>query len=92
MGMYINPIDMSKEQWLGEHGFMIPQSEAPYALTDKTMPVCHVDNGAFTAAGIGFCKEEIEAFSQPDDRRPKQWFVVHRDDLKPFLTGPLADG
>lgn len=47
--------------------------------------VCLVDNGAFRAAGIAVDQRELEAFLQPHDQRPKQWFVVPKEDLKLWL-------
>lgn len=85
MGYYINPKDCAKEQWLKENALhcntqkgYVPTWET---LEEGTLPVCLVDNGPFTAAGIAYSKDEMEAFSEPSDRRPKIWFIVPIDKL-----------
>jgi hypothetical protein len=69
---------MSKEQFLAQHG--IPCS-MPGPITEDHLPVCLVDNGFFTAAGVGYCQSEVEAFQYPDGR-PKKWFMVSRENLR----------
>lgn len=88
MGLYINPLDMSKEQWLAKHGTAIA---VPYWTGDgKSFPVCLVNNGPFTAAGVAFSKREMDAFNGPDDFRPKQWFIVSADDINTVTNGGLT--
>jgi hypothetical protein len=55
MGIYINPTNMTKEAWLFENGVRLPAG-APrkFHSTANYLPVCLVDNGLFTAAGIVF--------------------------------------
>lgn len=77
MGYYINPHDMSKEQWLAEHG---ERTVGPQAITETHLPVCLVNNGAFNAAGICPNDNEVQAFMYPCGR-PKQWFLVSRQAL-----------
>lgn len=82
MGFYINPKNETKEQWLLKHGQMILSlAEAKWLFEgEKYLPVVLMDNGIFTAAGIAYCKEELEAFSEPDPRR-KSYFKVSKKDL-----------
>jgi hypothetical protein len=40
-----------------------------------------VDNGPFTAAAIAYSPEELTYFANPDDCRPKRWFLVDAVDL-----------
>lgn len=44
--------------------------------------VCVVDNGLFAAAAHLFSEAEFEAFTNPNDRRPKRFFVW--DKVKEF--------
>ena len=52
MGCYVNPTDIPKEQWLSNYE----------AFRDRTwslvpsgyLPVCMIDNGVFTAAGVAY--------------------------------------
>lgn len=76
MGAYVNPVGQTKEAWLKEHGELV--SEAPKAFDERMkleLPVCLVDNGPFTAAGIAYSAGELSAFKYPDGRR-KEWYWV----------------
>lgn len=77
MGYYVNPKNETKETWLARHGTPI-NAEHALKLDGDLAPVCLVDNAIFTAAAIGYSKEEAEAFSDPNDPRPKKWFAVSR--------------
>jgi len=79
MGYYINPRGETKEAWLARYGYPIPGPNFNIASSDAF--VCLVDNGAFTAAAIGFSAREVEAFNLPTDQRPKQWFSVNKKKL-----------
>lgn len=84
MGYYINPPDMTKEQFLKKHGKLLTQVEIKdFDFSSDSLPVCLVDNGAFTAAGIGYDAHEVQAFLHPD-HRPKTWYAVSRENLKPY--------
>lgn len=85
MGYYINPPDKSKEQFLKDHGTRITTGQAlAHDFASDSLPICFVNNGAFTAAGIGYDKAEVETFANPDER-PKFWFTVPRNLLKPYF-------
>jgi hypothetical protein len=79
MGKYVNPHDTSKEEWLSQHGEV---TNGPCAITESHVPVCLVNNGMFTAAGVADYPSEVEAFSQPRDYRLKTWYRVSRADLQ----------
>ena len=88
MGYYINPPDSSKEEWLAQHGTPISSSEAATFIFDgECLPVCLVNNGAFTAAGIAYDPRERDAFIRPDygKQRPRRWFKVPKHLLEPWL-------
>jgi hypothetical protein len=76
MGCYINPRTTSKEAWLAENG---TPTNGPGQITETHVPVVLVNNGPFNAAGVAFSQRELEAFTQPGDFRPKQWFLVSRE-------------
>lgn len=64
MGHYINPPNMTKEEWLQEHGQV---TETPaWPAPEGTIPVCLVKNPTFTAAGIAYCEQEFYEFRAPD--------------------------
>lgn len=89
MGLYINPTDCTKEEWLAKNGEAIDvmiygdslqeqRAGIEYELSEQDeeyVPVCLVDNGAFTAAGICTNTRELSAFLR-EDGRPKLWFLV----------------
>lgn len=85
MGIHINPRDMTKEEWLARHGTEV---EPVWSLADPAKAlVCLVDNGLFTAAGVILDDDEWVAITDPDDPRPRRWFLVEREELKEVITG-----
>ena len=79
MGYYVNPSSMSKEDWLRLHG---EPTNGPCEITETHLPVVLVNNGPFNAAGVGIDANEVRAFTQPTDYRPKKWYRVSRADLQ----------
>jgi hypothetical protein len=79
MGCYVNPKDMTKEQWLHLNG---DKYDYPDWETDDTRWVCLVDNGPFTAAGVCFDEVELRNFNRTDDNRYKEWYLVEIDKLR----------
>jgi len=97
MGAYINPQDMTKEDWLTRHAMRLDKPPRWEDISEGYMAVVHIDNGIFTAAGIAFCKQELEDFSRPDGR-PKLWFLAEEKDLhevseelKEYMSGAQGD-
>lgn len=96
MGIYINPKDTTKEDFL--RGLLdegkakiIPHVPSAHFQTaeqcrqpEDMVVVCVVDNGAFTAAGIAFDKRELAAFVYPDER-PRLFLAVHVSALADFI-------
>ena len=82
MGIYINPPQESKEQFLSKYGIKIREFDFKvFDFSDKTiLPVCLVNNGPFTAAGVAYCPRQVEAFLYPD-HRPRTFFMVKMVDL-----------
>jgi len=90
MGCYVNPPDMSKEDWLKKEGIQISEKDVrdwDYSNLDA-FPVCLVDNGAFKAAGVAFDSNERFEFLEDGIGRKKDWFLVETKDLK--LVSPLS--
>lgn len=81
MGAYINLSDQSKEDWLKENATAV-SNRPPQSFDEKPdhLPVCLIDNGMFTAAGIAFDERELQAFAYPDGR-PKTWYWVEKEKL-----------
>lgn len=77
MGYYVNPPNETKEQFLTQHGDPYQDGQTAYeAARPDSRAVCLVDNGPFTAAGIIYDERELTAFTDSDDSRSKQWYVV----------------
>lgn len=88
MGAYVNPprtTAPSKEAWLNEHGLVTNDPK----ITETELPVCLVDNGAFTAAGIAYTETELRRMQLPLDTRRKVWYQVKRELL--YGVSDLAD-
>ena len=83
MGAYINTVNGTKERWLFENAKPITRQEFKnFDYSDETqMPVCLVDNGAFRAAGIAYSAKENQAFTHPENCRPKEYFICKTSDL-----------
>jgi len=85
MGYYINPENMSKEEFLKKHGKkIVPFDFEPFDFNGDSLPVCLVDNGWMTAAGIGYDRREAEVFLNDSSGRPKTWYLVSKKDLEPY--------
>jgi len=79
MGCYVNPVEVRKEDWLNKNG-----EEVGNAITfdgrDGCLPVCLINNGFFTAAGVCYSESEFKAFKAEDGRK-KRWFYVKLEKL-----------
>ena len=87
MGFYINPKNMSKEEWLRRNGLPILSEHARIHSSGEFVLVCLVDNGNdFTAAGIAYDDQERDRFMLLDmgNQRPRKWFLVKRELLREF--------
>ncbi len=90
MGKYINPRDCSKEQWLNANGKILTDEAAvAFQFTGETLPVCWVNNGVFTAAGIAYDERERDefaiGFTRGTDYREHVWFEVEKSLLGAWL-------
>lgn len=79
--------DFGKAQYLVEKygGRVVSQSEAQ-KLVDTEGVVVVMDNGIFEAAGFAYDIDEFNAFTGPDDPRPRTFVVMDRNKVKD-LTG-----
>ena len=62
---------------------------------EVVLPVCLVDNGPFTAAGIVFSESEFYNITLSEDNRQKSWYLVKITDLlkeEPSLQKALENG
>ena len=83
MGLYLE--DHDKKSWLEENGTLL-EDDLTYEeiLAKSEYPVCLVDNYRFYAAGVAFSKREFDYFKDnSNDNRPKVWYRVSSDLLKP---------
>jgi hypothetical protein len=79
MGKYINQDSKGNMFPASASGkiAMLKADGAEQVYPDKWVEnlVCVVDNGMFGAAGYAYCSEEFKAFNNPEDFRPKKWFI-----------------
>ena len=83
MGCYIETgAAKNKAKWLVENasGTIVPRATP----THDSIPVVVCDNGPFEAAGIAFDAEELRAFTDPFDCRPKTIVMVPRTEVVKF--------
>ena len=73
MGLYLNPADMTKEEWLGKHA-RIERNPESHKKEGYTL-ACWVDNGWMTAVGLCYSDAEFKAF-QYDDGRPRRFLWI----------------
>lgn len=81
MGCYINPVKMHKEDWLLVHATPLAAAPAWHEVPSGELPVCLVDNGPFTAAGVAYDEQELTEFSAPDPR-PTWWYTAAIEKLR----------
>lgn len=81
MGAYLNPPTTTKERWLVDNAVFVKEPPQSIDELPDCLPVCLVDNGAFTAAGIAYNEQELKHFKDPDGRR-KTWFWAEIEKLK----------
>ena len=84
MGYYINPKDETKEEFLRKNAIETTKDDFKRFTfeNDLSLPVCLVDNGFFTAAGVAYSESERDAFVMESDNRPKRFFVCSVERLK----------
>jgi hypothetical protein len=102
MGLYINPESGTKEEWLEKNALELDRfrnwtaQELWKAAEDHGegfFIVVLVTNPSFSAAGIAYDQRELRDFADPNDHRPKRWFLAHRTNLntvQPQLEEYLA--
>jgi hypothetical protein len=70
MGAYINPENMTKEEWLANNGQLIAYPPEKFDEMPGKLAVCLV----------AFDERELQAFTHPDGR-PKKWYWVDKEKL-----------
>lgn len=79
MGFYIEvPQPKGKAQQLADlHGATITLRPTTLEHVPEGLAlICIVDNGPFEAAALCHSAEEFDAFSDPNDPRPRQWMLM----------------
>ena len=94
MGWYINPTDMSKENFIGKYGVngdkadILCIDDYNKVIEQGLMPVIWIHNGPFTAAAIITPREQQSAnraFFDPEDFRPKRYIRLPISELTQFI-------
>ena len=85
MGIYIDPLEGTKEQFLAKHGTECNENFAlafDYTVPLQRVPVCLVHNPAFTALGVAVTPEEAVRFATGKGGRQVEWYTVPLDSLE----------
>jgi hypothetical protein len=82
MGRYINPRNMTKENWLETFGKILEDAPHKFGEYEDCLSVVLVENGGFTAAAIAFSQQELETFTMHDDLRAKKFYTVPTEVLR----------
>ena len=79
MGYYIQTGDLKKVEGINKLGGVEVQQPKKFEdIPSELALIVVVDNGLFDAAGLIYSPEEFEAFTMPEDRRPKKFFYVDK--------------
>ena len=81
MGLYINPPQITKEEFLALYGNRVTVEaiqQFQFSPTSEVLPCCLVDNGHFTALAVGFEKDETMRWFNAADHRPKKFYLVSK--------------
>ncbi len=89
MGIYINPKEGTKEDWLKAHSIKVSVRLRWSEVPEGYLPVVWMDNYAFTAAGIATDEEEFINMTQQDGRM-KLVYIVSKKDINEILDLPLG--
>jgi len=88
MGFYVNPENESKEEFLSNKmEFDSVSWDMLARMEPASLPVVLVDNGPFSAAGVAYNEQELSDFQDPNDPRPKRYFLVPIEELIPVTVG-----
>jgi len=80
MGLYINPTEVTKEQWLQQYHCGAQRTPPEWNEIPKDqIVICLINNGAFTAAAICYNERELNDFADENDTREKLWVFVKED-------------
>lgn len=89
MGTYINPPNMTKEEWLRKNATAIPKNEFlgltfDAAKASGKYPCVLMNNGPFTAAAVADSAGELAYWHKQlaNDTRPMTFYVAPIDGLK----------
>jgi len=87
MGDYINPPDVSKEQFLMRNAIRADITRDTFEdCPAHCLPVVLVYNGSFTAAGICQGADDLNQFITSRVLHQKKMFWVPRELLIPYIT------
>ncbi len=85
MGLYINPNDSSKEQWLQSKAREVTQDEFKFETGTGEVPLVWVDNGPFSALGVTYSEREFKEFTRSDDPRPRKFYYASLADVQDVI-------
>lgn len=82
MGYYVQTgtTHRKAERIAHEHGGHIVRKPRQFSdIPEDKALICVVDNGPFEAAALAYDEREFDAFTEPDDDRPKQFVLLDKN-------------
>ncbi len=85
MGYYINPSDcgeFKRDYFKAKFNSITLHEFLEIEPSPHGYPVVVVENGYFDAAAVGFSRDEVKYFVNPDDGRGKTFFCLSLDEIE----------
>ena len=88
MGIYINPPNISKEEFLAQHCVEISRQQAEDwdFFGSSLVLLCYIENSQFSALAIIYNPHEGLCFTSPDPR-PMSYFMTERENITSDKSG-----
>lgn len=88
MGLYLNPPNLNKYEWCQTYcEDHLKLSDFLFdSVADDEFLVVVVNNDRFIACGVAYDQHEYETFTDPEDTRAKEYFIMKRKVIEPYCA------